>query len=391
MRKTLFIEICNYKDYPLGGQLSCALHFTSAMKGDIDLVGCRTDSLYPEGQWCECMINGYMYHFFNAGNVVANGGKPFIPARITSYIRMKKYIKQILLHKEYDIIILQAPEVLMSIPRKYLSKVCLIMPGVGNPLSISRYKWARRLAKLYDKIFFNFAKDVNIILPAADTNAINAFVRRSKGLIDNTKVVQFPTRYDADIFKPIHSESFRKELHMSDDELAIVTSGRLNWFKGWKYMIDAFNIFKRTHENAKLYFIGKGEDEEKIRTYIKDLSLQDSVILAGVHPLTVVSKYLNTADLFIMGSYTEGWSTALVEAIACSNPCVVTDFSSARDLVHDGENGYVQCGRDENEFAHLMEKALLLDPSVVAEYASKAYLMSVQTMREQLNDIIHFE
>lgn len=391
MKNILFIELCNYKDYPLGGHLSFAIHLATAMKGEIDLVGMRTDDQYPVGKWSDCEYCGYKYHFFNIENKKVSYKKPLIPGRVTSYFTIKKYIKEILVHKAYDIIIVQTPEVLLSMPKQYLSKICLIMPGVANPLKISRYKWARLLASQYDKVFFSYAQHVQVILPASDKKAIEEFIERSKGTVNNKKVKQFLTRYDANIFKPIPKNIVRKELDVAEDELMLVTSGRLNWYKGWKFMIDALQFFVKYHSNAKLYFIGKGEDEQKIRDYVAECKMEEHVVLASVHPLPVVAKYLNAADIFIMGSYFEGWSTALVEAIACANPCVVTNFSSAHDLIKNGENGYVQDERDEKNFAMLLENAIKLDKTVVNKYAENAYSMSVQTMRDQLNKILNFE
>lgn len=391
MKKILYIEECNFKDYPLGGHLSFALHLIRAMKGDIDLAGIRTDNDYPEGKWSICEYSGYKYEFYNMKNVEKHFKRPLVPGRITGYFRAKKHISKILSHKEYDIIIVQTPEVLMNIPSKYRKKVCLIMPGVGNPLKISRYKWARMFASIYDKFFFHYAKSVHKILAAADSKALTEFIKRSKGRIKSETAVQFPTRYDAEIFNIKDKASVRALLGVPKDELMIVTTGRLNWFKGWKFMIDAFKIFIKNHDNAKLYFIGKGEDEDKIKEYILSEGLSDKVILAGVHPLPTVANYLNAADMFIMGSYFEGWSTSLVESIACALPCVVTEFSSAHDLVKDGENGFVHSDRDETVFAEFMEKSLRLDMSIIKQHAERAYTMSVQTMRKQLNNILCIE
>lgn len=391
MKQILYIEACNFRDYPLGGHLSFALHLTAAMKGDIDIAGIRTDDEMQEGQWGECEIAGYRYEYYNLGNVARNFKKPLVPTRITNYFCIKKHIKDILAHRNYDIIIVQIPEFLFAIPKVYRKKVCLILPGVGNPLAISRYKWARAFASLYDKVFFYFAKDTPFMLAAADKDAIAGFVGRSKGVIPSERVIQFPTRYDADIFSPKAKDEARAQLRIPQDAIMLVTTGRLNWYKGWKFMIDAFTFFQDTHPAARLFFLGKGEDETKIREYIKLQNLENSVFLAGVHPLETVALYLNAADLFVMGSYTEGWSTSLVEAIACGNPCVVTEFSSAHDLVTDGENGFVQVERNEKEFASLMYRALMIPHDLIDKHTQSAYEMSVQTMRQQLNNILQFE
>ena len=69
MKNILYIEMCNFKDYPLGGHLSFAIHLTTAMEGEIDLAGTRTDELYPERKWTEYKYNGFVYKFYNIKNI----------------------------------------------------------------------------------------------------------------------------------------------------------------------------------------------------------------------------------------------------------------------------------------------------------------------------------
>jgi len=71
-----------------------------------------------------------------------------------------------------------------------------------------------------------------------------------------------------------------------------------------------------------------------------------------------IALYLNASDLFIMGSYKEGWSTSLMEAIACGVPSCVTEFSSAKEIIVQGENGYVVNEHDEALFVQAMLKAM---------------------------------
>lgn len=391
MKNILYIELCNFENYPLGGHLSFALHLTTAMQGDIDLAGIRTDRTLAEGEWHDVDFCGSTYHFYNIKNVSVAFSRPLVPARVKDFFRVRKHIRKILSHKDYYIVIVQTPEVLFAMPESYLSRVCLISPGVGNPLSISRYGFAHAFAGLYDSIFFRRAAKVNVILPAADSKAIEDYLRRSKGKLSGTRVVQFPTRYDAEIFKPLDKLAARSALGLPASSIIAVTTGRLNWYKGWKLMIDAFALFASRMPDSFLYFIGKGEDEQKIKDYAAYIGLADKVVLAGVHPLPTVAEYLNAADVFIMGSMTEGWSTSLVEAVACAKPCVVTDFSSAAELVQNGRNGFVLCERDEIKFADAMQAALALNSDTLSDCAAQASEMSVQCMRWKLNNILNFE
>lgn len=380
MKRILFIELCNYRDYPTGGHLSFALHMLSAFGNELKLVGINTGEECEVGKWHKKEIDGNEYDFFSVANVKKSSKKPLIPGRITAYFQLKKYAKKVF-ETEYDQVLIQTPEVLYAIPKKHLHKTCLIMPGVENPLHISRYRLARLFAGIYDWFFFRKAHYASVILAAADNKALASFVERSKGKTPANKVRQFPTRYDATIFKVKDRTTLRQEYEIDTDTILYVTVGRLNWFKGWKFMIDC--IEKLNNHLAKLVFIGDGEDEQKIRDYMKEVSVEDRVLLIGRKSLDVIADYLNMADAFIMGSYKEGWSTALVEAVACGTPCVVTEFSSAVDMVEDGVNGWVIKNRSKDEFTRRLKDVLLLDKRAIHNKAKEISILSVQNMREQ--------
>ena len=293
---------------------------------------------------------------------------------------MKKYVKNVF-ETEYDKVLIQTPEVLYAIPKKYLSKTCLVMPGVENPLNISRYKFARFFAGIYDWFFYRKAQFASVILAAADNKSIANFIERSKGKISAEKARQFPTRYDATIFKVKDKANLRLKYGIDTNTILYVTVGRLNWFKGWKFMIDC--LCKLDNPQSKLIFIGDGEDDEKIQDYIKRMGVEDRIQLLGRKSLGVIADYLNMSDAFIMGSYKEGWSTALVEAVACGTPCVVTEFSSAEDMIEDGVNGWVIKERNEDEFTQRLKDVLSLDKTELGKKAQEISALSVQNMHEQ--------
>jgi glycosyltransferase involved in cell wall biosynthesis len=164
----------------------------------------------------------------------------------------------------------------------------------------------------------------------------------------------------------------------------IVTTGRLSWLKGWKFMIDCFEVFKVSYPDSFFYFLGDGENKTIIENYITDRNLNSYVFLKGKLEPQTIAIYLNACDLFIMGSYNEGWSTSLVEAVACGVPVCVTNFSSARELITDGINGYISNNRDENDFVSKMNKALTISKKTLLEKSFEMNKLSVTNLREDL-------
>jgi Glycosyltransferase len=125
-----------------------------------------------------------------------------------------------------------------------------------------------------------------------------------------------------------------------------------------------------------LIFIGDGAEREALETEASNLGIKENVIIAGYQSSPAIATYLQASDMFVMGSLKEGWSTVLVEALACHVPIVSTRFSSADAIVRQGVNGFV-VDRVPLEFANTMEKALNLPElamyanSVIDRYALK--------------------
>jgi glycosyltransferase involved in cell wall biosynthesis len=183
-------------------------------------------------------------------------------------------------------------------------------------------------------------------------------VQRSKGKISKNRVVKFPTRINTDIFKQSDMHQSRKVLNLSLTKTIICTTGRLSALKGWKFMIDSFKLFESKLPESHFIIIGEGEDFYKIQDYISSNNLTEKITLTGSKKPKDIALFLNASDLFIMGSYKEGWSTSLVEAVACGVPSCVTNFSSAKDIIINGRNGYVIDKHDPVEFVEGMFNSL---------------------------------
>ena len=154
-------------------------------------------------------------------------------------------------------------------------------------------------------------------------------------------------------------------------------------------MLDSFKLVVEKEPDAHFFFIGDGEDRSDIENYLTELHLTKNVTLLGSRLPSAIADYLNASDVFVMGSFKEGWSTTLVEACACCVPCVVTDFSSAEEMVKDGINGYVLKGRSEKDFADAMIKATELPRGNVIEYNERYKQLAVNKIRFSIESEIN--
>ncbi len=112
--------------------------------------------------------------------------------------------------------------------------------------------------------------------------------------------------------------------------------------KGFVYLLEAFAEFSKKHE-ATLLIIGDFIDSEKPE-YIKMVQgsgVQDKIVITGWIPHKYTLNYLDLIDVFILPSIAEGCPNALLEAMYCKKPCIVTDAGAMDDIIEDGSNGII--------------------------------------------------
>jgi len=386
MPDVLFFEPCNFADFPVGGQTSFSRQMMAAFGNRLALVGVSTDGT-PVGQWVSKQFNGLDYHFFAVGRRTVSSTKPLVPARITALLNIIRHRKAIMsLGIRYAFT--QSPETLMAIHDWPWDSICYMIPGDANPLKMARYRWARPFTGLYDAKLFSALKRADVILACADGPAIESFARRSKGLLGPDRITPFPTRVDTAAFTPLSVREVRQKLGLDGPGPVVVTCGRINSVKGWDLVVGAFHNFRRLHPAARLIFVGDGEDRPILEKTILEQDLAGSVLLVGFQPSGKVVEYLNAASVLVVGSYKEGWSVAMLEGLACGLPVVSTDVSGARDMIVEGQNGFVVSNRDPGQFASAMARTLVWErPNRVSLAIAKRY--SLANLRGDLCRLWH--
>lgn len=137
---------------------------------------------------------------------------------------------------------------------------------------------------------------------------------------------------------------------------AIVAVGRLVPEKNYPFLIDAFCEFYRTHKEMTLEIYGSGQEESKIRDYIHQKGLDETILLMGNHP-DVLSR-IRDASLFILSSDFEGMPNALIEAMTIGLPVIATDCPSGgpADLIQNQVNGVLVPVRDCTQMVKAMNR-----------------------------------
>ncbi|WP_251390897.1 glycosyltransferase [Mediterraneibacter agrestimuris] len=119
----------------------------------------------------------------------------------------------------------------------------------------------------------------------------------------------------------------------------ILTVGRLVDQKGYDYAIEAARILRERQFEFTWFVIGDGEDKNQLKRMVDAYNLKSSFIFLGrkENPL----PYMKNCDLYVQPSRSEGYSTTVLEAKALQCIILVSDIPSNRELIKDGENGFL--------------------------------------------------
>ena len=155
------------------------------------------------------------------------------------------------------------------------------------------------------------------------------------------RIVRIPNAVDTGFFQPASAEekkTMRRQLGLAADKAIFLYVGRLNRIKGVDVLLRGWSLLpEQARRNALLVLVGGQAGAGSLLDMIPALNLGESVVLAGAR--RDVRDYYWAADVFVLASRTEGLSHALLEAMSCGLPAVVSNAGGSPDVVQDGANG----------------------------------------------------
>lgn len=121
----------------------------------------------------------------------------------------------------------------------------------------------------------------------------------------------------------------------------------------------AIETIKELHNRGIVVYLdllGEGPKKSELQDLIDKLCLNDYVIMHG--NVDFPEDYLKNAFLYLHTAIYEPFGLVLIEAMASGLPVVATDAVGNRELIHDGQNGFIHHERDVKKIADSMEKII---------------------------------
>ena len=337
---------------------------------EFSLVGMTTDpQARPEGRWTVCRAGTRDYRFFPVVSVADAGTRGRVPLSLRFTAGAWKHRAR--LRGDFDVYDFHRPEpslLYLDDPRPKNAFFHQDPKVIATTASDNLW---RRLPAAYEQLEARAVNQLSSAWCVRDSGVIT-LRQRYPALGERVRFV--PTWVDAEVFYPV-AENRRRTLRASiaaEHELPIDAQwvsfvGRLDTQKNPGLLLEAFARAVTPGEqgpgvDAVLLLIGNGVLRPELEARVRALGLQKRVRFMGLQAQDTIARLLQAADLFALSSAYEGMPMALLEALGCGTPAVVTDVGEVKRVVQDGVNGIVVDRHDVPAFAAALVRGLLAAP-----------------------------
>ncbi len=173
--------------------------------------------------------------------------------------------------------------------------------------------------------------------------------------------------------KNYSSNDMRLALSLTDSDFAWAKVANFSSIKGHK---DLINAFKNIHikYNSKLFLIGKDNGTlNELKDLVISQGLENKIKFLGFRD--DIPEILLAMDGYICASHTEGFSNAILEAMASGLPIVATDVGGNSEIIKNKKNGLLIKSKDKNAITRTMIK--IMEDSQLSQKLSKDALKTV--------------
>lgn len=183
------------------------------------------------------------------------------------------------------------------------------------------------------------------------------FVALNPAVIDELQAVGVPAGRIVELPNGVDTRWPARADYGLHDPATVTYIGRLHRQKGLDVLLRAFaQLRPRLRHRVVLRLVGEGPMRPHLQALAEQLGVTQDVDFVGRRD--DVTADLDGADVFVLPSYAEGLSNALLEAMAHGVPSVGSDVPGNRDVIIDGVSGLVAAAGDPWDLASALERLL---------------------------------
>jgi glycosyltransferase involved in cell wall biosynthesis len=165
----------------------------------------------------------------------------------------------------------------------------------------------------------------------------------------------------------------RDSLGIKENEIAIGCAARFVYFKGHRYLFNAFAVLLEKYKNIKLVLTGDGELQQELVEYARILKISGHVIFSGFRE--DLNNIYSAYDIFTHPSIEGGgelFPYTVLYAMAQKLPIVSTSIGDIPFMIEDGKSGFIVKEKSAMELAEKLE-VLIIEAGMREKFGREAY------------------
>lgn len=185
------------------------------------------------------------------------------------------------------------------------------------------------------------------------------------------------------IYNGISEEFLNKKTKKQNHFFNMLIAGRLEEAKGQTEAILAINeLVKEKKDNFKLYIAGSGNQEEGLKSMVREYNLDKYIEFSG--RVSDMKSFRENMDIELVCSKKEAFGRVTIEAMMSGNPVIGANTGGTKELVIDGYNGYLY---NQGSYKDLAKKLVTImgDQSKFGDMREKAYNYSKENFTSKVN------
>jgi len=172
------------------------------------------------------------------------------------------------------------------------------------------------------------------------------------------KITVIPLGFDLGKFRENLAEkriATRGKYQLKEGEVAVAIVGRLAPIKNHDLFLEVVGLLARKNIRARFFIVGDGSERESIERKVNKLNEELNAQIEMTSWIKDIATFNAGMDLICLTSDNEGTPVSLIEAQACNLPVISTDVGGVRDILKEGETGFVVPKNDAAAFAEKLE------------------------------------
>jgi len=328
---------------------------------EFSLVGMTTEPhSRPQGRWTRCRIGQREFDFFPVVTVGDAGGRGRIPLSLRYSFGIQRY-RGAITHG-FDVFDFHRPEPGLLFTADQRPKNAYFHNDPETIRSSQSDNLWRRLPGIYQRIERRTFEKLDSAWCVRESGVQTL---RQRYPTQASRINFIPTWVDADVFNGVDGHArqcLRSDLakthRLDPDSQWLISVGRLDTQKDPLLTLASFARLRAEGRHIEWLVVGDGVLRAELERAVAEAGLGECVHFLGLRSPAEIADLLRAADVYVLSSAYEGMPMALLEALGCGLPAVVTDVGEVRRVLQPGVNGAIATARDEVAFARAISQGL---------------------------------